>query len=85
MKKMIFSAVALVAFSFAGMANEVEELKTASISPCAGYALVNALQEEQAIGGFSSGEEFQDAINFYYNMCVDCPRCIMLDVVVVTP
>ena len=27
MKKMIFSAVALVAFSFAGMANEVEEKK----------------------------------------------------------
>ncbi len=27
MKKMIFSAVALVAFSFAGMANEIEEKK----------------------------------------------------------
>ena len=27
MQKMIFSAVALVAFSFAGMANEIEEKK----------------------------------------------------------
>jgi hypothetical protein len=27
MKKMIFSAVALIAFSFAGMANEIEEKK----------------------------------------------------------
>ena len=27
MKKMIFSAIALVAFSFAGMANEVKEKK----------------------------------------------------------
>jgi len=43
MKKMIFSAVALVAFSFAGMANEIEEKKeivvktieTTSDTPCA--------------------------------------------------
>ena len=28
MKKFIFSAVALMAFSFAGMANEIEETKT---------------------------------------------------------
>ena len=28
MKKVFFSAIALVAFSFAGMANEIEEKKT---------------------------------------------------------
>ncbi|WP_445718493.1 hypothetical protein [Flavobacterium sp.] len=32
MKKMIFSAVALVAFSFAGMANEIEENKVEEVS-----------------------------------------------------
>ena len=32
MKKMIFSAVALVAFSFAGMANEIEEKKVEEAS-----------------------------------------------------
>lgn len=31
MKKMIFSAVALVAFSFAGMANEIEETKVENV------------------------------------------------------
>jgi hypothetical protein len=30
-KKMIFSAVALVAFSFAGMANEIEEKKVETV------------------------------------------------------
>ena len=33
MKKFIFSAVALMAFSFAGMANEIEEQKTIEDSP----------------------------------------------------
>ena len=31
MQKMIFSAVALVAFSFAGMANEIEEKKVETV------------------------------------------------------
>jgi hypothetical protein len=31
MQKMIFSAVALVAFSFAGMANEIEEKKVEKV------------------------------------------------------
>ena len=34
MKKMIFRAVALVAFSFAGMANEIEEKKVEIVTDC---------------------------------------------------
>ncbi len=33
MKKVFFSAVALVAFSFVGMANEIEEKKAVQINP----------------------------------------------------
>lgn len=33
MRKILFSAVALVAFSFAGMANEIEEKKAGQINP----------------------------------------------------
>ena len=40
MQKMIFSVIALVAFSFAGMANEIEEKKT--------------VQKEQSISGYSN-------------------------------
>lgn len=34
MKKFMFSAVALVAFSFAGMANEIEEKKVETVKDC---------------------------------------------------
>ena len=55
MRKMVFSAVALVAFSFAGMANEIEEKKieiekneTSSDTPCADSAgvLLNFMMDE---------------------------------------
>jgi hypothetical protein len=60
MRKMIFSTVALVAFSFAGMANEIEEKKvektkieiekneTSSDTPCADSAgvLLNFMMDE---------------------------------------
>lgn len=49
MKKIMYSAVALVAFSFAGMANtiEVEELKLTGPDACVmeGFAAAGAVQD----------------------------------------
>jgi len=58
MKKMIFSAVALVAFSFAGMANEVEELEIVNEiqksveteDPCVQFSF-DALDSYEALTG----------------------------------
>ena len=69
---MIFSAVALVAFSFAGMANEVEkkEEKTVLRTNCRDYAM-NAVKAETLQYGPMDYDSFSEAYNFYYNFCVD--------------
>jgi hypothetical protein len=69
-KKFIFSAVALMAFSFAGMANEIEEKKEESmrfIDGCAVLATVmtNVVIEEHCN---DTGNDFDGwTIDYIYN------------------
>jgi hypothetical protein len=49
MQKMIFSAIALVAFSFAGMANEIEEKKVEVVTDCC--AISDAAFDSAVKGG----------------------------------
>jgi len=80
MKKMVFSAVALVAFSFAGMANnevkevEVKETKkeeTIVKTNCSSYAMASTIAESNYYGYTMTNSEFASAYTFYYNTCVD--------------
>jgi len=73
MKKMIFSAVALVAFSFAGMANEVEEKEEKIVvkTNCSSYAMASTVAESNYYGTTMSSSQFAEAYTFYYNTCVD--------------
>ena len=70
MRKMIFSAVALVAFSFAGMANEIEEKKvetTLGLTPCQIYAIVNVSIE--LCDSEMSQAEVSAAFQYYNELC----------------
>lgn len=77
MKKMIFSAVALVAFSVSGMANEIEEKKveeeTLSVD-CNRYARASIVAETYYYGSPLSQSEFNEAYSFYYNTCTEANR-----------
>jgi hypothetical protein len=74
MKKMIFSAVALLAFSFAGMANEIEEKKVEEKiivkANCDSYAKSCIVAETYQYGPMSQSQ-FNEAYSFYYNTCVE--------------
>lgn len=72
---MFFSAVALVAFSFAGMANnEVKEVETKEEkvvkTNCSSYA-TSSVQAETLAYGPMSFDEYAEAYTFYYNTCID--------------
>ena len=73
-KKFIFSAVALMAFSFAGMANEIAETEVDDTivkeADCGSYARASIVAETQQYGVMSQSE-FNEAFSFYYNTCVD--------------
>lgn len=75
MKKVFFSAVALVAFSFAGMANEIEEIeisksKIESETNCNSYAMSSTIAESQYYGYVMTSVQFASSYSFYYNSCV---------------
>ena len=55
MKKMIFSAVALVAFSFAGMANEIEEKKVEEITLETSNNKIEQVQKPIIVMGYCEG------------------------------
>ena len=69
MKKMIFSAVALVAFSFAGMANEIEEekieTKTLKLS-CATIAAIQTMVASEAHCNETGNDWDSWTYNFVY-------------------
>ena len=68
MKKMIFSAVALVAFSFAGMANEVKEEKVENFDACmdAAFAFLDTVDPN----GNLSDTQAATIVNRKYAECV---------------
>ena len=70
MKKMIFSAVALVAFSFAGMANEIEEKKDTKIVRNNCDVFADKVYNSQINDGCSV-EEAHDASIGAYKECID--------------
>jgi hypothetical protein len=75
MKKVFFSAVALVAFSFAGMANEIEEIeisksKIETETNCNSYAMSSTIAESQYYGYVMTSVQFASSYSFYYNSCV---------------
>ncbi len=55
MQKMIFSAVALVAFSFAGMANEIKEKKVEEISLETSNNKIEQVQKPTIVMGYCEG------------------------------
>ena len=69
MQKMIFSAVALVAFSFAGMANEIEEVKIrrVELSDCEVLATIQtSIADEEHTN--ATGNSWDDwTIEFVYS------------------
>lgn len=82
----MFSAIALVAFSFAGMANtggeEKLEIKDSTIEmetlsekqvvySCLGYAIRNMVIESGATEGGYSNEQMIEAFSFYLDLCND--------------
>lgn len=76
MKKIMFSAVALVAFSFAGMANNAvenditKEVKVeVLVRDCYDYAADTAMAEFEALGGHHSFDEVLDTFDFYLDFC----------------
>ena len=71
MKKVFFSAVALVAFSFAGMANEVKEKveTTQGLTPCQVYAIVNVSIE--LCDSEMSQAEVSAAFQYYNEICTE--------------
>jgi hypothetical protein len=78
MQKMIFSAVALLAFSFAGMANEIEEKKVEEITlrkvdNCAliSAVMTNTANEEHtnATGNEWDSWTIEFVYNTYYSQC----------------
>ena len=77
MKKVFFSAIALLAFSFAGMANEIEEKKveveTLGVD-CNRYARASIVAETYYYGSPLSQSEFNEAYSFYYNTCTEANR-----------
>ncbi|MCU0350458.1 MAG: hypothetical protein MUF43_06440 [Flavobacterium sp.] len=74
MKKIMFSAVALVAFSFAGMANEIEEKKIEEFTlnqnqpGCLKYAVRNA-NKVLSVAPDMDDEEFNDIYNSLLEAC----------------
>lgn len=76
MKKMIFSAVALIAFSYAGMANEIEEKNTDEKLgvDCNRYARASIVAETYYYGAPLSQSEFNEAYSFYYSTCTEANR-----------
>lgn len=69
MKKMIFSAVALVAFSFAGMANEIEEERVI-INNSDTCCIVHDLAYDLAISEGADSETAGKAANIAYENCL---------------
>ena len=75
----MFSAVALVAFSFAGMANNSVEKETNEVkveivlTDCYQYAADNTMAEMDALGthGSTSFDEIMDIFDFYLDFCKD--------------
>ena len=79
MKKMIFSAVALVAFSYAGMANEIEEKKVETLLAknesvkatvevdC--DKLANDTMDVYEAAGWSVEEAYEKGLEVY-NVCI---------------
>jgi len=71
MKKMVFSAVALVSFTFAGMANneKIESVEVLRNDPCIQYSFdaLDALQEVQ--GCEYSDLEAGILILHFYDLC----------------
>ena len=76
MKKFIFSAVALMAFSFAGMANEIEEKEESMrfIDACAIVATIatHVANEEHsnATGNDWDSWTVDFVYNTYYSQCI---------------
>ena len=69
-KKFIFSAVALMAFSFAGMANEIEEKKEESMRFIDGCAVLATIMTNVAIEVHcnDTGNDFDGwTIDYIYN------------------
>jgi hypothetical protein len=68
MKKFMFSAAALIVFSFAGMAsNEIKEDEKLKQDECGEYADTAVGIEQDA--GFMDSYEQYDAYMFYYDLC----------------
>ncbi|WP_445714461.1 hypothetical protein [Flavobacterium sp.] len=76
MKKMIFSAVALIAFSFAGMANEIEEKKDEEVFIEKDYwdcaKIANDVYHE--LSEIVPEEEALDNANAYFDHCMGVDR-----------
>lgn len=72
MRKMVFSAIALTAFSFAGLANEVKVEKvetTQGLTPCQVYAIVNVSIE--LCDSEMSQAEVSAAFQYYNEICTE--------------
>jgi translation initiation factor 2 alpha subunit (eIF-2alpha) len=77
MKKMIFSAVALVAFSFAGMANELKEEKVETNKKVIAKSLMttdcnklaNDTMDVYEAAGWSVEEAYEKGLEVY-NVCI---------------
>lgn len=92
MKKLMFSAVALIPFSFSGMANtgveeklEIKELQLDNfkVPGCREYAIANAVVESNAFGGYS-GDDFAEAYFYYLDACNEANGSIG-NVIILTP
>lgn len=69
MKKMIFSAVALVAFSFAGMANEIEEKKVETVEMVKDCCAVSDAAFDSAVDAGIHWSKAQFIALAAYNAC----------------
>ena len=74
MKKVLFTAIALVAFSSASMANTIvddSENEVLRRQNCVEYVYHAVQLETQSQGQAMSYAQFQSAFNYYYSACTD--------------
>jgi hypothetical protein len=90
MKKVFFSAFALITFSISATANEIEEKKVEEKiivkANCDSYAKSCIVAETYQYGPMSQSQ-FNEAYSFYYNTCVEANNsgATLLDPIFINP